>query len=279
MGKPMWFAGACAVVMTSACGDSSQDKEALAGDTPQDGSGQPSGSGSPSSVRPTSDTVADHAAVDAFATLPAEVIEAVAGLHIYYGHTSHGSQLVTGVGQMDEAYQFEHLVEEGTDLGSGSWHTVTDQYLADHPETEVVVWSWCGQQANNSTEQVQAYLDNMAALEETYPDVAFIYMTGHLRGAYDEYLYDDATNEQLQENNRAVLQYCTENNKWLFDFADIESYRDGESEQCVYHDMAVECTWSPDTTGCAHSRMPNCVRKGKAFYWLLARITGWEPSP
>jgi hypothetical protein len=219
---------------------------------------------------------ADHTFVDAYASIPGDVVAAVADLHIYYGHTSHGSQLVTGVNTMPAEWHLTNLVETSPDLGYDVWEPQTDEWLANHPETEVVIWSWCGQQSSNSVENVQEYLADMTALEAKYPDVQFVYMTGHLRGAYSEYLYGDAENEILQRNNQMVRDYAALHGKWLFDFADIESYLDGSEVQCTYHGMPVECTWPNDATGCAHSRMGNCERKGEAWYTLLAKMTGWD---
>jgi len=29
---------------------------------------------------------------------------------------------------------------------------------------------------------------------------------------------------------------------------------------------------------CAHSKSLNCILKGKAFWWMLARLAGWNPQ-
>ena len=50
----------------------------------------------------------------------------------------------------------------------------------------------------------------------------------------------------------------------------------------VEHNWAVEwCAEHPgecSSTSCAHSRSLNCDMKGRAFWWLMARIAGW-PGP
>lgn len=225
----------------------------------------------------SSGSVADHTAVAGFDTIPADTIAAVKGLNIAYWHTSHGSQLVAGVSNLDSAYSLPNLNDNGgPDLGTSTWNEITEAYLNSHSETDVVIWSWCGQ-ASTDINMDSHYLSKMAALETEFPDVTFIYMTGHLRGAYTEYLYDTATNQRLQNNNNEIRTFCADTNSWLYDFADIESYLDDSDEQCMYDGMPVECLWPEEPTGsCSHSRAPNCLRKGKAFWWILARITGWE---
>ena len=56
----------------------------------------------------------------------------------------------------------------------------------------------------------------MNQLELDYPNVTFIYMTGHLDGTGEE--------GNLNERNNQIRTYCLTFNKVLFDFADIESY-------------------------------------------------------
>ncbi len=53
-------------------------------------------------------------------------------------------------------------------------------------------------------------------LEAEYPDVTFVYMTGHLDGTGEE--------GNLFQRNNQIRDFCLANDKVLFDFADIESY-------------------------------------------------------
>lgn len=236
--------------------------------------------GSDSAVTDGSDPsgyVATHTAVADFDSIPAGTIDAVKDLNIAYWHTSHGSQLIAGVTTLGSTYALPNLNDNGgPDLGTATWDVITTDYLNTHSDIDVVLWSWCGQ-ASTDIDMESHYLSKMAALETDFPDVTFIYMTGHLRGAYTEYLYDTTTNHRLQINNGEIRIFCANNNSWLYDFADIESFLDESSVQCTYNGMPVECLWPVEPTGsCAHSRAPNCIRKGKAFWWILARITGWE---
>lgn len=227
--------------------------------------------------------VADHTVVPQFELIPQDALGTVVdNLNVYFGHTSHGSQLVTGMGMLDPLVDHSqmNLTEEYGDLGTEgdlAWEGLTRTHLGAHPETNVVIWSWCGGQSTNTVQGVQTYLDAMNQLEEEFPDVAFIYMTGHLDGTGDDGL--------LRENNRQIREWCMLNGKLLFDFEDIESW-DPAGE--YYADGTDACEWCsewmiehpeacPDCAdSCAHSHCFNCYQKGKAFWWLLARIAGWN---
>lgn len=129
-----------------------------------------------------------------------EVAAAKGKLAVAYWHTSHGSQLVTGMDGMDAffgdtgLYEYSaaptsgelKLVERSPDVGafdsfSTFAQTVRD-YLAANPSTNVVMASWCGQVSGSSEAGIATYLSTLDGLESEYPDVAFVYMTGHADG-------------------------------------------------------------------------------------------------
>ena len=55
----------------------------------------------------------------------------------------------------------------------------------------------------------------MSQLETDYPNVKFVYMTGHVD------IWDDVDNKAA---NQMIRNYCNANGKILYDFADIERY-------------------------------------------------------
>ena len=127
----------------------------------------------------------------------------------------------------------------------------------------------------------------MTQLEKDYPDVKFVYMTGHVD------INDDVANKAA---NDSIRSFCENNNKILYDFADIERYDpDGNyyeyvHDNCNYYNSqgeklgnwAIEWqnihTENVDWYDCksAHSQPLNANQKAYAAWGLFARLAGWE---
>jgi hypothetical protein len=235
--------------------------------------------------------IADHSSVAGFDNIPSSVIEQIkTGYRLFYGHTSHGSQIVAGMEMLrseNTLYDFNNgdgtltlYDRTGVDLGGlgdTSWVTITRERLDQTGNTDnVVMWSWCGGCSGNTEEGINIYLNALDQLGQDYPDVTFIYMTGHLDGT--------GPDGNLYARNNQIRDYCMTHDKILFDFADIESY---DPDGTYYPDGSDDCVWCsvwcgmyscPSCDDCAHSHCFNCYQKGKVFWWMMARMSGWIPG-
>ena len=204
--------------------------------------------------------VVDHRDVDITKLTEAQIQRAKDKLHIAYGHTSHGSQLTDGMSGLvgfangggkglalpQDLFAWNYGGHEGAlDLRDGvlcndvgyypDWVVCTSNYLNDaaNADVNVVIWSWCGQMTwkYSGGTLSNEYLLPMAQFERDYPNVTFVYMTGHVD------IWDDANNKAACEVIRA---WCATNNRVLYDFNDIEHYNpDGTYFEFVGDDCAV----------------------------------------
>lgn len=254
---------------------------------------------------PSEAIIIDHSCID-ITKIPKKWIDkAKTNFGIAYGHTSHGSQIISGMNSLrykSKLYDFSNHFnsseltlfdrEPSGDLGNPNrkqWAKRTYSLLKEgYGDVNIVIWSWCGQVSSANAEDIRTYLQLMSELEDMFPGVAFVYMTGHLDGTGED--------GNLNIRNNQIRKFCKNNNKILYDFADIESFdpegnyflNKGATDNCDYFEDGSKKNWADEWCNknsekcieysCAHSKSLNCDLKGNAFWWLMARIAGWVPE-
>jgi hypothetical protein len=249
----------------------------------------------------SSPLVIDHNCSD-LPVVPAAWVDSVqANIRLHYAHTSHGGQLTTGLERI-EAADATYSMARGyrtlpTELGAlcifdGQEHDTyitPDEYwqtkagmdytrsvLDNNPSINVSMWSWCTQLTYYSEVQTQAYLDSIMVLESEYPGVVFIYMTNNAQATGSSGYNRHLRNEQIR-------QHCLANSKVLFDFADLDSWwydPVGEMWEHATYEYGGDTVnvehpqFNGDQAG--HTTYESCEQKGRAVWWMLARLAGWS---
>ncbi len=177
-----------------------------------------------------------------------------------------------------------------SDYFSSDWqkpyHTQDFLNLSDYVAINVSAFCWCCQMNSYYEETVNSYLQAMSNLEADNPDVAFIYFTGNAQtGPGNHYNTNTAQGDNRYLRNEQIRDYRIANNKVLFDFGDIDCWwynsTSGEWEQATYEywngSAYVTVPYEHphyNYNQAAHTSYENCENKGRAVWWMMARLAG-----
>jgi hypothetical protein len=241
--------------------------------------------------------------------IPAYWISEAKKLTVHYARTSHGSQILTGLQYLEQVNPLYNIAIRDASQGIGLPADATAlRFLDGNPPESYITpelywassygitlttnvassalfkystWTWCGQQSWNSEATVNQYLSQMNTFESLFPSMRFILYTGHTDGDSGSY---------LMRNNNLVRSYAAAHAKVLFDFADIEQYdpagvdHGNAGDSCPW--CSAWCSAHPADcadfnlmSDCAHSHKLQCKLKAQAFWWLMARLAGWNGEP
>jgi hypothetical protein len=223
-------------------------------------------------------------------------------IKVYYGHTSHGAQITNGLLDIEAQNSFYSVAipgwylpdepgalciyDRGDTYDPGDFFPTVPGVLSANPGINVVMYGWCGQPGNAPGGDWQAllnsYISTVNSLEQSYPNVKFVYMTGNAQE-------NDCSGCDRHRFNEALRSYCRQNNKVLFDFGDLDVWYNGQLNTyvcpswcaCAGQDIPREHPhWGGGdyNNPCGHALEVSCVNKGNAAWWLFARIAGWNPG-
>jgi len=232
----------------------------------------------------TTPLIIDHTCADVSQVSDTELDAIQENFRLHYAHTSHGSQLTEGLERLENsnskynvAIGYSSLPAQAGALNifdgqetdtyitpdmywESTWGVGLTKDVLDHnPTINLSMWAWCCQLDDYNSNQVQLYLDTMAGLEADYPNITFIYMTGNSQS--------ESSNRYARNNQ--IRQFCINNNKVLFDFADLDCWYNGQ--QNVVSGIPCEHPhYHGDQAG--HTTYESCENKGKAVWYMLAEL-------
>lgn len=240
--------------------------------------------------------IANYQSVSLADTIPLSVLDSVRGLDVYFEHASVGSNISAGIDSLATSNASRYAIGRES-WGSGSienniisWYQQNSGFgdnsrgnpgfsekvdLFDNSirtagfadELDVASYKMC--YIDNNIEDSEAAFeyarDSMESLEEDFPDITFIWWTMPICTDGDE--VRDAY-------NNLVRQYCSENDKYLIDIADIECH-DPQGNRLT-DSNGYELLYSDYTDDGGHLDEDGAELLARAWWVTLAKITGWE---
>ena len=114
----------------------------------------------------------------------------------------------------------------------------------------------------------------MTLLQTLNPTVTFVLMTSNAMATGDQ-----GVNRAIR--NQQIRNFCLANTSWwLFDFEDLDAWCGTTNNSYTSNGVVVPLLHSAyvgDDSSCGgHVNALASNVKGNAFWWLLARIAGWD---
>lgn len=235
--------------------------------------------------------VVDHRNADP-ASIPAQYLDAVRQLDIFWGRQSVGGNIVQGLELLSSqnasryalALQYLNPAETGVygvrdllgvfELGiNGQPSSKTEAFRRDIAErgfgerVDVAMMKFCyvdfGEGLDDPNRTFENYRTAMETLERAYPQVRFVWWTAPIMttglAARDTF-------------NAKVRAYTAANSKILFDIADIESHN---PQGAPVRRSGLEAMHPAYSVDGGHLSEEGQRRAAGAFWVLMARIAGW----
>ncbi len=231
--------------------------------------------------------IIDHTNWDWYNSQPQQVFDRVAMQKIYFAHASVGRNILEGFSELHNANPSKYplgqtsagetppsLTSEGTIYeyirGNPGWSEKVSDFEIyinngwHDTMVDMVINKLCYIDQNADW---TAYRDSMIALETKYPSTKFVYWTMPITTADDS---EAMLRNQFNQNLRNWI--ATQNNKLLFDIADIEAWSpSGEHQTFTYNGTVYERMFPAYTSDGGHLNTEGSQRMATGLYSLFGR--------
>ena len=212
--------------------------------------------------------IIDHASVDSFSRIPDPALSAAKRLRVMLRIASVGGNIYNGLNALSSRNaKYNHGNWQFQSRGNpGAEAKITDfvnEVAAHYDNFDVLSMKFCFIDARVSFAD---YRDAMNNLEAEYPSKRFVWWTMPIT-------IGDGASPAREAFNNKVRSYARDNNKILFDIADIESY-DTDGQACTYQGYEALCgNYAADI---GHLNGFGSQRVAQAFWCLMARIASGD---
>ena len=212
--------------------------------------------------------VVDHTATT-LASIPDAALGPAANLRLLLRHASVGGNINSGLDALQsQSAKYNRSRWILQNRGNPGWQAKVDDLVAQAAayasSYDVLTMKFC---YIDSDASFTYYRDKMLALEAGYPAKRFVWWTMPI---------ETSSNAARQGFNDQVRAYARANGKVLFDIADVEAYNAaGQKRTDIY---GREIMWPEWTSDGGHLSSAGAQRVASAWWWLMARLGGWDPN-
>jgi hypothetical protein len=221
--------------------------------------------------------VVDYQSVDSTdSVIPQKFLDQARAKTVVFNHQSVGSNILEGLrdlaSQNPEKYRITNPVQDYTRGVNGDPLSKINGFAdllnsGSVSRANVAMMKFCYVDNTKDADTIwEAYKNTMLDLEKKHPTVTFVWWTMPLMTSGD--VIRDNFNSQVRE-------FTIFNNKILFDIASIESH-DPTGKAVIINGREV--MYSGYTTDGGHLTSTSRSRVARAWWTMLARTSGWNPS-
>lgn len=255
-------------------------------------------------IRPARAVLADHTVISLFDSLPDSIVSKAAAITLMFRHASVGTTINDGLNCLQGTrtnpticttfpdYKYDRRKWVFEPRGNSGWYGKINDFVSNvHSQVdtyEIFSFKYCYLEGldqvaepcgggNFNPALVKKAWDslrtNMEKLESKYPEKLFIWWTIPLT---------QVGMHCTDTLNFLIRKYCRDNNKVLFDIADIEAW-DTNGQHVISpagYEMAFKgyCGEQQPGAQACHPNWTGKVLLAKAYWWMMCSISGYTET-